>query len=57
MYDLVGVINHYGSMNFGHYVAFAKNSITLRTGRVITQDFDTEPLLPFYAQLGYNRRF
>ena len=28
MYDLVGVINHYGSMNFGHYVAFAKNSIT-----------------------------
>jgi len=27
MYDLVGVINHYGSMNFGHYVAFTKNSI------------------------------
>lgn len=26
IYDLVGVINHYGSMNFGHYVAFAKNS-------------------------------
>jgi ubiquitin carboxyl-terminal hydrolase 4/11/15 len=25
-YDLVSVINHYGSMNFGHYTAFAKNS-------------------------------
>lgn len=28
IYDLVGVINHFGSMNFGHYLAFAKNSLT-----------------------------
>lgn len=26
-YDLVSVINHYGSMNFGHYTAYALNSI------------------------------
>ena len=28
VYDLCGVINHYGDLNFGHYTAFAKNSIT-----------------------------
>ena len=27
IYDLVAVINHFGSMNFGHYTAFAKNSL------------------------------
>lgn len=26
-YDLYGVIMHYGSMNFGHYVAFTRNPI------------------------------
>ena len=25
MYDLVGVSNHYGSLAFGHYTAYAKN--------------------------------
>jgi len=24
-YDLVGVINHYGSLSFGHYVSMSKN--------------------------------
>ena len=28
IYDLFGVVNHYGSLNFGHYTAFAKNSET-----------------------------
>ena len=26
LYDCVGVINHYGSMHFGHYKAYAKNA-------------------------------
>lgn len=26
VYDCFGVINHYGSMHFGHYTAFAKNN-------------------------------
>lgn len=25
VYDLFGVSNHYGSMSFGHYTAYAKN--------------------------------
>lgn len=25
LYDCIGVINHYGSMSFGHYTAYAKN--------------------------------
>lgn len=28
MYDLVGIVNHCGDANSGHYVANAKNSIT-----------------------------
>jgi len=28
LYDLYGVINHYGSMNFGHYTSFCKNDNT-----------------------------
>lgn len=28
VYDLHGVINHYGSLYGGHYTAFAKNSTT-----------------------------
>ena len=29
-YDLFAIANHYGSMGFGHYVAFAKNHFTNR---------------------------
>jgi hypothetical protein len=25
MYDLHGIVNHYGTLGFGHYVSFAKN--------------------------------
>ena len=28
LYDLIAVINHYGTMDFGHYDSFAKNSET-----------------------------
>ena len=34
-----------------------KNDLNLKIGRVINQDFKTEPTIPFYFQLGYNRRF
>ena len=28
LYDLYGVVNHYGTMSGGHYTAYAKNSVT-----------------------------
>lgn len=28
LYDLFAVSNHYGNVGFGHYTAFAKNSLT-----------------------------
>ena len=28
VYDLFGVVNHFGSLNFGHYTAYGKNSET-----------------------------
>ncbi|GAB3523564.1 hypothetical protein [Emticicia fontis] len=30
------------------------HDLTLKAGKIITQDFKTEPLLPFYLQVGYN---
>lgn len=45
---------HYG-LQTG--ISFGKNNITLKAGRLITQDFSTTPLFPFYAQVGVNRRF
>lgn len=36
--------------------SFNKSDITLNLGRVITQDFKTPPMIPFYFRLGYNRR-
>ena len=35
----------------------SKNSLNLKIGRLINQNFKVEPTLPFYFQLGYNRRF
>lgn len=34
-----------------------KNDLNLKIGRVISQNFKTEPTIPFYFQIGYNRRF
>ena len=28
IYDLHGIIEHYGDLNHGHYIAYAKNSLT-----------------------------
>jgi hypothetical protein len=37
--------------------SFRKNDIYLKAGKLITQDFSSTPLLPFYLQVGYNIRF
>jgi hypothetical protein len=37
--------------------SFGKNDISLKAGRIVSQGFKTRPLIPFYAELGYNRRF
>lgn len=34
-----------------------KSDLNLKIGRVVNQNFKTEPLIPFYLQLEYNRRF
>ncbi len=36
--------------------SFTRNDIYLQVGKILTQDFSTKPLLPFYLQLGYNIR-
>lgn len=36
--------------------SFKKTDLTLSVGKVISQDFKTAPLLPFYANLGLNYR-
>jgi len=38
-------------------ISFKKHDIYLKAGRMLTQDFRTTPLIPFYAQLGYNLKF
>ncbi|WJS95545.1 hypothetical protein NYQ10_03620 [Flavobacterium johnsoniae] len=45
-----------GNFNFGIQggYSFGRNDVTLRAGKVMTQDFKTTPLIPFYVQLGYN---
>jgi hypothetical protein len=37
--------------------SFRKHDIYLRAGKILTQDFKTTPMVPFYAQLGYNIKF
>jgi hypothetical protein len=37
--------------------SFKHNDIYLKVGKTITQDFKTKPMIPVYAQLGYNFRF
>lgn len=48
-----------GNFHFGLQVgySFKKQGIFLKGGKIIQQDFKTNPLLPFYAQLAYNIKF
>jgi hypothetical protein len=34
--------------------SFKQSDITFKIGKVLTQDFKTTPLIPYYLQLGYN---
>ncbi|MEL1255739.1 hypothetical protein AAEO57_18240 [Flavobacterium sp. DGU38] len=45
-----------GNFNFGIQggYSFIRSDLTLRAGKVMTEDFKTSPLVPFYLQLGYN---
>jgi hypothetical protein len=36
--------------------SFRRNDIYLKAGKVVSQDFNTTPLLPFYLQAGFNIR-
>jgi hypothetical protein len=46
--------NFYYGLQTG--VSFKHKDLYLKAGKIITQDFKTEPLLPYYAQLGLNFR-
>lgn len=45
-----------GNFNYGVQAGYSLNrsDLILRIGTVITEDFKTEPLISYYAQLGYN---
>jgi len=47
--------NYYYGLQTGF--SFWKNDIYLKAGKVINQNLRTTPMLPFYAQVGYNLRF
>ena len=38
-------------------LSFGKNDLHLSVGKVLTEDFKTTPTIPFYLQIGFNRRF
>ena len=48
-----------GNFHYGFKSGFTvmKNDFTVNFGKVITQDFKTTPLIPFYAELGYTMKF
>ena len=37
--------------------SFRENGITLKVGKVVSQDFETAPFIPYFAQVAYQRRF
>jgi len=46
--------NFYYGLQAG--TSFGKHDIYVRAGTILTQDFKTSPLIPFYGQVGYNIR-
>ena len=48
-----------GNLHYGIKTGYTLKSgdLTLRLGKVTTQDFKTTPLIPFYLRLGYQHRF
>ena len=38
-------------------LTIGSNDVNIRIGKTIEQDFKTNPLVPFYFQLGWNKRF
>jgi len=47
--------NFYVGLQSG--VSFKQSDLTLRLGKVVTEDFKTTPGIPFYFQLGYSFRY
>ena len=47
--------NFYFGLQTG--LSFWKNDIYVKAGKVINQNLETAPMIPFYAQVGYNFRF
>ncbi len=47
--------NFYYGLQGGY--SMKKTDFTLKAGKVLQQDFESQPLLPFYGQLGVNFRF
>lgn len=48
-----------GNLQYGIQAgySFGKNDLHLSAGKIVAQDFKAAPTLPFYLQLGCNRRF
>jgi hypothetical protein len=54
-YETANGGNFYYGLQAG--TSFGRSDITLRAGKVLTQDFKTAPLVPFFGQLGYTVKF
>jgi hypothetical protein len=48
-----------GNFYYGLQAGFSikNHDIYLKAGKILTQDFKTTPMIPFYGQLGYNIKF
>ena len=48
-----------GNYSFGLLAGytFKSNEINIKFGKMYTQDFKTTPMIPLYAQIGFNKKF